>query len=106
MTSTVNIEVKREKLPGFVRAWYKDSISEMWTARIGSYNRGPLFSRYRFEETNDQERESVDYLQAPDLEEIGDSTRNRRFSIDENMICGLRADILLCYLGHLQSSTK
>jgi len=78
----------------------------MWTTGIGSYNRGPLLSRDRFEETNDQEHESVDYLQAPDLEEIGDSTRNRRFSIDENMICGLKAGILLGYLGHLQFSTK
>jgi hypothetical protein len=106
MTSAVSIEVQREKLPRFVRAWYEDSIPKIWTAGIGSYNRGQLFSRYRFEETNDQEHDSVDYLQAPDLEKIGDSTRNRRFSIDENMICGLKAGILLGYFGHLLSSTK
>jgi hypothetical protein len=78
----------------------------MWTAGIGSYNCRPLFSGCRFEETNDQEHESVDYLQAPHLEEIGDSARNRGFSIDENRFCGLRAGILLGYLGHLQSSIK
>jgi hypothetical protein len=89
-----------------VRAWYEDSIAKVWNARIGSDNRGQLFSRYRFEKTNGQEHESGDYLQAPDLEKIGYSTCNRRFSINENMICGLKAGILLGYLGHLQSSTK
>jgi len=77
----------------------------MWTAGIGSYDRRPLFSWYRFEEKNDQEHEIGGYLQAPDLEEIGDWTR-KRFSIDENMICGLKAGILLGYFGHLLSSTK